>query len=389
MKRTKRTLGFVLVLAIVFAAGTLVVNKAWAEEGVSATEIILGQSAAFDGPAKALGAGMKTGMQAYFEKINNAGGINGKKIRLISYSDGYEPDRCIKNTQKLISEDKVFALIGFVGTPTAKVVVPIAEKNKVPFVAPFTGAEFLRNPFKNYVVNLRGSYYQETEALVKHFVDQKGMKKISVFYQNDGYGRAGLSGVEIAMKKRNMQLASTGTYERNTLAVKSGLVSIKKGQPEAVILVGAYAPCAEFIKLAKKIGMKKTIFANISFVGTKALFGALAGAHDNNIVSQVVPYPWDMSIPLVAEYHQTMNGAGKKEEIGFVSLEGYMAAKLFCQTLSKMHGNITRKAFLETVGRVGDFDLGGIVLRFGPSDHQGMDKVFKVNFDGGKINPAQ
>lgn len=388
MKRTKGTLGFVLVLAIAFAVGTFFVNKAQAAEGVTATEIILGQSAAFDGPAKALGTGMKTGMQAYFEKINNAGGVNGKKIRLISYSDGYEPDRCIKNTKKLINQDKVFALIGFVGTPTAKAAVPIAEKSNVPYVAPFTGAEFLRNPYKKYVINLRGSYYQETESLVKHFVDQKGMKRISVFYQNDGYGRAGLSGVKIAMKKRNMQLASTGTYERNTLAVKSGLVSIKKGKPEAVILVGAYAPCAEFIKLAKKIGMKKTIFANISFVGTKALFKALKGAYDNNIVSQVVPYPWDTSIPLVKEYHQTMNDAGKGEEIGFVSLEGYMTAKLFCQTLSKMHGNITREELIKTVGRVGAFDLGGITLRFGPNDHQGMDKVFMVNFDGGKINPA-
>jgi branched-chain amino acid transport system substrate-binding protein len=190
------------------------------------------------------------------------------------------------------------------------------------------------------------------------------------------------------MKKRNMQIASTGTYERNTLAVKSGLVGIKKGKPEAVILVGAYAPCAEFIKLAKKIGMKQTIFANISFVGTKALFEALKGAYDNNIVSQVVPYPWDTSIPLVAEYHQTMQGAGKGQEIGFVSLEGYMAAKLFCQVLAKMHGDITREGLIETVGRVGSFDLGGVTLRFGPNDHQGMDKVFMINFDGGKINAA-
>jgi branched-chain amino acid transport system substrate-binding protein len=389
MKRTKGTMGFVFFLAVIFAATGLFADKAGAEEGVTGTKIVLGQSAAFDGPAQALGNGMKTGMQAYFEKINTAGGINGKKIQLISYSDGYEPDKCIKNTQKLISEDKVFALIGFVGTPTAKVAVPIAEKNKVPYIAPFTGAEFLRNPFKKYVINLRGSYYQETEALVKYLVDQKGLKRISVFYQNDGYGRAGLSGVEIAIKKRNMQLASTGTYERNTLAVKSGLVNIKKGKPEAVILVGAYSPCAEFIKLAKKIGMKETIFANISFVGTKALFEALAGARDNNIVSQVVPYPWNTSIPLVAEYHQTMKGSGKGQEIGFVSLEGYMAAKLFCQALAKMQGDITREGLIETVGRVGNFDLGGITLGFGPNDHQGMDKVFMVNFDGGKINPTQ
>ncbi|MBW2647059.1 MAG: ABC transporter substrate-binding protein [Deltaproteobacteria bacterium] len=388
MKRTKGTIGFVFFLAVIFAATGLFADKAGAEEGVTGTKIILGQSAAFDGPAQALGKGMKTGMQVYFEKINKAGGINGKKIQLISYSDGYEPDRCIKNTQKLINEDKVFALIGFVGTPTAKVAVPIAEKNNVPYIAPFTGAEFLRNPFKKYVVNLRGSYYQETEALVKYFVDQKGLKRISVFYQNDGYGRAGFSGVEIAIKKRSMQLVSTGTYERNTLAVKSGLVSIKKGKPEAVILVGAYAPCAEFIKLAKKIGMKKTIFANISFVGTKALFKALKGAYDNNRVSQVVPYPWDTSISLVAEYHKTMKGSGKGEEIGFVSLEGYMAAKLFCQVLAKTHGDITRRGFIETVSRIGSFDLGGITLRFGSNDHQGMDKVFMVNFDGGKINPA-
>lgn len=387
MKRIRGISGFVLALAIVFASTGLLGNTAGAEVGVTATEIILGQSAALDGPAEALGKGMEIGMEVYFAKINKAGGINGKKIKLISHSDGYEPGRCIQNTRKLIENDKVFALIGFVGTPTANVAVPIAEENKVPFIAPFTGAEFLRNPYKKYVINVRGSYYQETETLIKYLVDQKGMKKISVFYQNDAYGKAGLSGVEIALKKRGMSIVSTGAYDRNTVAVKSGLISVKKGKPEAIILVGAYEPCAQFIRLAKRTGMRDTVFANISFVGTQALLQSLRGAYDNNIVSQVVPYPWDTSIPLVAEYHQTMNESGRAQKIGFVSLEGYMAAKFMCQALEKIGNTITREGLIDTINRVGTFDLGGVTLHFGPNDHQGMDDIFMVNFDGGKTNP--
>lgn len=361
-----------------------------AEDGVKDTELILGQSCALAGPAQALGQGMKAGMNAYFAKVNAEGGIHGKKIKLISKDDGYEPDKAIKNTRDLIGTEKVFCLIGEVGTPTSKAVVPIAEQNKVPFFGPFTGAEFLRNPFKKYVINIRGSYYQEMEKLAAYLVDKKGLKKIACFYQNDGYGQAGLKGIEKALAKRNMKLVATGTYERNTTAVKSGLLKIRKAKPDAVIMVGAYKPCAEFIKLAKKVGLKKTIFCNISFVGTKALVKELGDKGEGCVISQVVCFPWDQSIPLVKEYTEAMKKYAPGTDTGFVSLEGYMVAKLFCNILKTLPAsNITREAFLAQVGKTGTFDLGGISLSFGPKDHQGMDEIFLTEVKNGKVEPLK
>lgn len=358
-----------------------------AENGVSSEQIVLGQSCALAGPAAALGTGMRAGLNACFAKVNAAGGINGRQIKLISKDDGYEPQKAISNTRTLLDQDKVFLLIGEVGTPTSKAVFPIVEETKVPFVGPFTGAEFLRNPFKKYVVNVRASYYQEMEKLAAYLVDQKKFKKIACFYQNDGYGRAGLKGIELALEKRSMKLVATGTYERNTVAVKSGLLQIRKAKPEAVIMVGAYKPCAEFIKLAKKVGMTKTVYCNISFVGTAALKKELGAAGEGCVISQVVRYPWDESIPLVKEYVAAMKKFQPNVSIGFVSLEGYMVGKLFCMAAKSVKGDLTRETFLQAIDQVGNFDLGGVTLRFGPQDHQGMDQVFLTMITGGEIKP--
>ncbi len=358
----------------------------WSENGVSDKEIVLGQSCALGGPAQALGQGMRAGLLAYFKMINEKGGIKGRQIRLISLDDGYEPARAILNTRNLINQEKVFLLVGEVGTPTSKAVVPIIEKMKVPFVGPFTGAEFLRNPYKHYVVNVRGSYYQEMERLAQYLVDKKGLKRIACFYQNDGYGQAGLNGIKLALKRRSMELIGTGTYERNTLAVRSGLLAIRRSKPDAVIMVGAYKPCATFIKLAKKVGMKKTIFCNISFVGTEALRKELGPDGEGCIISQVVVYPWNTSIPLVKEYHEAMKKYEPTESIGFVSLEGFMVAKFLCQALLKCP-TLDRETLLQTINQTAKFDLGGMTLEYGEKDHQGMDQVFLTVIKNGKVVP--
>ncbi len=358
-----------------------------AEDGVTESSIKLGQSCALEGPAKALGQGMRMGLMAYLKQVEKEGGIHGRTISLVSKDDGYEPEKAIANTRALIEEEKVFLLIGEVGTPTSKAAVPIAEEAKVPFFGPFTGAEFLRNPFKKYVVNVRGSYYQEMEALAAYLVDQKGLKKIGCFYQNDGYGKAGLSGIEIALKKRGMELVATGTYERNTVAVKGALLKLRRAEPDAIVMVGAYNPCAEFIKLAKKVGMKDRIYCNISFVGTKALQEALGDAGEGCIISQVVTYPWDESIPLVKEYQAAMKEHMPDAPIGFVTLEGYMVGKLFGMVASEVKGDLTRESFLAAIPAKGEFDLGGVKLTYGPQDHQGMDQIFLTVIKSGKIEP--
>ena len=305
--------------ALTFALGAS--WTAQAELGVSADTILFGQSAALDGPASALGTGMRTGLLAAFAETNHNGGVKGRKLELKSYDDGYEPERAIAHTIRLINEDKVFALIGEVGTPTSKAVQPIATKAAVPFIGPFTGAGFLRNPDLGNVVNFRGSYDQETEAWIKHLTEDLKYDRIAILYQDDSFGRVGLSGVQKALKKRGLKLVAEGTYKRNTTAVKSALLSIRKGKPQAVVMVGAYKPIAEFIKLAGKTKLKAT-FVNISFVGSKALAKELGAQGAGVVITQVVPFPWDTSIPLVKQYHEALKAHDANAEPGFVSLEG-------------------------------------------------------------------
>ncbi|MCF8056606.1 MAG: ABC transporter substrate-binding protein [Desulfocapsa sp.] len=337
--------------------------------------LLLGQSCVLSGPSKDLGLEMRAGLQAAIAEINDAGGIKGQTVHLRSKDDGYEPDRAIKNTLELIRDDQVFLLIGEVGTPTSKAVLPIIKKHKIPFFAPFTGAELLRTPFNPYVINIRASYYQEMESLASYLTETLHLKRIACFYQNDSYGSAGLEGIKRALEKRDLRLVSSGSYERNTVAVMGGLEEIYKAAPEAVVLVGTYAACAEFIKLSKAKKQGTEIYCSISFVGTESLKDALGHYGENVIVSQVVPFPWDDQIPLVQNYKLAMGKYQRNFSLGFISLEGYIAGKLFASIAEAVPGDLTREKFIQTMQQVGRFDLGGVVLQFGENEHQGMDTI--------------
>jgi len=353
----------------------LVSPAALGEAGVFDDRIVFGQSAAFKGPAAALGIGMRDGILAAFHEANQAGGINGRRLELISYNDGYEPETAIANTNRLIDEDQAFALIGEVGTPTSKAVQPIATDRQVPFLGPFTGAAFLRNPSLRNVVNVRASYDQETEAWIAHLSGDMGLSRIAILYQDDSFGRAGLAGVRKAMEKRGMELVAEGTYKRNTTAVKRALLRIRKANPEAVVMVGAYKPCAEFIKVAKRIDMDP-IFVTISFVGSKALSEELGPVGEGVVVTQVVPPPEDTSIALVARYQHALKALNSEAKPGFVSLEGFVVGRLVIQVLQQMGEPVTRERLLATIREERTFDLDGMTLDFGPDDNQGMDRVF-------------
>src|SRR5216684_160307 len=353
---------------------SLPASEALAENGVFPDKIVFGQVAALEGPAKALGQGMREGILAAFGEVNRTGGINGRKLELKSLDDGYEPEKTIEPTKKLINEEKVFALVGAVGTPTSKAAQPIATEAKVPFIGPFTGAEFLRNPYNRYVVNVRGSYYQETEAWVEHLTKDLGVSKIAILYQDDAFGLAGLEGVKIALAKRNMSLVASGTFKRNTTAVKSALLDIMKAEPQAVVTVGPYKPIAEFVKIARQQKFDP-IFVAISFVGSDALARELGTAGAGVVVSQVVPFPWDTSIPVVASYQAAMQASNAGSKPGFVSLEGYLVGRLVAETLRRMPEEPTREAFLDVIAK-GGFDLGGWNLNYAANKNQGMDEVF-------------
>ena len=358
-----------------------------AEDGVSKDSILFGQVAALNGPAQALGQGMREGILAAFEEANRAGGINGRKFELKSIDDSYEPEKTIEATNKAIKEDKVFALVGAVGTPTSRAGQPIATAAKVPFIGPFTGAEFLRNPFNRYVVNIRASYFQETEAWVEHLTNDLGVTRIAILYQDDAFGLSGLAGVKKAMEKRNLSLVAEGTFKRNTTAIKSALLEIMKGQPQAVVTVGPYKPIAAFIKLARQLKVDAT-FVAISFVGSDSLAQELGSEGAGVVVSQVVPFPGDKSLPVVVSYQSALAAVNEKSKPGFVSLEGYLAGRLVVEAIKRIPGEPTREAFLDIVERE-PFDLGGMKLTFSATQNQGSNRVyFTVLQSNGLFQPV-
>ena len=357
--------------AVLLATGI----PASAENGVSADKIVFGQATALEGPASALGLGMKMGLEAAFAEINKAGGVKGRKLELKSVDDGYEPTKSIEAVKKLLEEDKVFAIAGAVGTPTAAATQPIATAAGAPFIGAFTGAEFLREPHKPLVLNIRASYFQETEAMVEHLTKDLGASKIAIMYQDDAFGQAGLAGVKKALDKRQMQLAGEGTFERNTVAVKTALLAIKKAEPHAVIMISPYKPAAEFIKLAKQIKLDVT-FVNISFVGSDALAKELGPVGAGVVITQVVPFPKDAAIPVVGRYQASLKASAPDAQPGFVSLEGYLVGRAIISALEKVSGDLTRQALIEAVQKAGTLDLDGFKLVYSPSNNRGSDQVF-------------
>lgn len=352
-----------------------------AEDGVSATEIRLGMSNAQSGPASALGTGMKKGAEAFFRKLNAEGGIHGRKVSLVSHDDGYEPDRAVANTEKLIQQDKVFSLFGYVGTPTSTAVLPLVGKSDIPYVAPFTGAEFLREPLNKNVFNVRASYFDETETLVDYLFNTLKLKKIATFVQDDSYGAAGNSGVVKALRKRDSAPVAKGTYTRNTVDVDAGLEEIKKAAPEAVIMVGTYKACAAFVKKAKSSGFNPK-FLNVSFVGTAALIKELGADGEGVIISQVTPLYTDASVPVVKQYQADMKAAGASE-LDYTSLEGYIGAKVLSEALKKAGKELTRDGLRSALSSL-KMDLGGFTVGFSPTDHGGSKQVFLTRIQGQK-----
>lgn len=357
-----------------FVLSCLTLNfSAYAEYGVTDTSIKLGQSAPLSGPAAELGSEMREGANAYFESINRKGGVLGRKIQLVTLDDGYEPAKAAENTKKLIEEEKVMALFGYVGTPTSKEAMPIFTAAKVPFFGAFTGAELLRNPMNRYIFNVRSSYFDETEKIVQQ-LSSLGMKNISVFYQNDAYGKAGLSGVEQAMARRNLKISALGTVERNTTDVANAVSTISKANPQAVVMISAYKSCAEFIRQAKKSGLTGAQFFNVSFVGSRALAAELGADGRGVAVTQVVPFPWNPSNSVVKEYQATMKQFSQSG-YSFTSLEGFIAAKVLVEGIKRAGKDLTREKLISALETMKDYEMNGFYVSFSPSNHNGSKFV--------------
>jgi ABC-type branched-subunit amino acid transport system substrate-binding protein len=330
------------------------------------SRIILGQSAAFTGPAAQLGIQFYQGAKVYFDQVNAQGGVGKRLIEIRNLDDGYEPDRCAENTRKLLADD-VFALFGYIGTPTSVVALPQAIKEKVPFIAPFTGAMALREPFSKYAFHVRASYNDETGLIVKQLTSL-GLKKIAVFYQNDAYGKAGLDGVTLALGAQNLKTVAQATVERNSVDVAAAVKTLVAAGPDAVVQIGAYKACAAFIREARKAGYGGT-FYNVSFVGTQALADELGKDGAGVVVSQVMPSPYNAARPIAREFADAVKAAGKDAQANFSSMEGYVAARLLVDGLKRAGAKPTRESLIAGLENLGSQSVGGFAVSFSPTDH--------------------
>ena len=342
--------------------------------GIYEDYILFGQSAALSGPAGELGKNMQTGILAAFKEVNDRGGINGRRLELRSLDDAYEPEAAVANTKQLIDEN-VLALIGAVGTPNSRSVLPVVEAHGVPYIAPMTGAEFLRDDTLQTVINLRASYNQETEEMVERLTTDLGITRIAILYQDDSFGRAGYEGVLQALKRRKLSLIGSGVFSRNTIAVKTALIDLLEVKPEAVIVVGPYRPTAAFVKWAQHLGMQ-SVFMTLSFVGSNALARELGPDGNGVFVTQVVPFPTGNTPQVAVWYRAALRAFDPAAKPGFISFEGYLAGRLAIQ-LVRHCGKQPSRTCIDLMLRSGiDINIGGFTLNYGINDNQGSDKVF-------------
>lgn len=359
---------------------------AWPGFAQSDNTIVLGQSAPLTGPTAQLGIQFRDGAKLYFNQVNAKGGINGHLIELRTQDDGYEPVKTAENTKKFL-DDNVFALFGYIGTPTSVAALPLATAAKTPFFAPFTGAQVLREPFNRYAIHIRASYFDETAAIVRQAA-AVGIKKFSVFYQNDAYGKAGLEGVERALKTLSLPMTSLGTVERNSVDVKKAVADILAKQPEAIVQIGAYKSCAAFIREARAAGFGGT-FYNVSFVGTQALLTELGKEARGVVVSQVMPYPYSPNTPIAGEFIEALKAASvttKDLSANYSSMEGFVAAKVFAEALRRAGRSATRESFITAIESMQNLQMGGFSVNFGPNQHTASKYVdLTVLTDDGRV----
>jgi branched-chain amino acid transport system substrate-binding protein len=323
--------------------------------------LVLGQSAPATGPSAQLGIQLNRGARLYFDKVNAAGGVNGQKIELRMLDDGYEPARAKANTETFLNDD-VFALFGYVGTPTSLAALPLVKDSGVPFFGPFTGAMSLRQPALRNVFHVRASYDDET-ALIVNELHNLGLLKIAVFRQNDSYGQAGLDGTTKALKALGLAPVAVGSFERNTVNVADAVKTITAAKPDGVVQIGSYKACAAFIRQARAAGYGGQFF-NVSFVGTKALSDELNKDALGVVVSQVMPFPFSPAVPIVRDYLDAVKAAGGDATANYSSLEGYVDARVFVEGLRRGRSN-TREGLANGLESLQHVDYDGFNLNFG------------------------
>jgi ABC-type branched-subunit amino acid transport system substrate-binding protein len=350
--------------------------------GISDDAILIGSSSALTGHASFLGSQYTLGSKVWFNEVNAAGGINGRRIDFLTYDDAYEPDKTVVNSRRLIAEDRVFMLFDYVGTPTSVQIIEMVHDEDIPAFGFLTGAEALRTPFRPNMFHVRASYYHEAEGAVAYFVDHLGFEKIAVMYQDDAFGLAVLAGVQLSMRKRGLEIIATDSFMRGSLELDRPVDTISNSGADAVILVGTYSPLAKFIRDVHDAG-QRPYFHTVSFVGSGAFGRAIMeegvdrSQFDRIIVTQVVPSPYSEDLEAVRDYQAQLARHFPEETPNFVSLEGYINARVLTRILSETGRNLSRETMKQTIEGMSRIDIGiGMPLTFGLFDHNGLDDIF-------------
>ncbi len=345
-----------------------------AEPGIGPRSILIGQSAAFSGPSGALGREYREGAHEVFDQVNAQGGIHGRQLVMVYRDDRYEPGLAARNTARFLQQDKVFALFGYVGTPTVKAALPLIERDQVPLIAPLTGAQLIRKPLNRLIFNVRASYHQEIEAIIRYLV-RFGRRGIAIAYQNDAFGRDGLKGALESLGRRKLRPVAVVPVPRNSSRTDEAARRVALARPDAVLLVSTYGTVASFVANLRRHQSDAQVM-NVSFVGSNALAKALPPALRHGIgISQVVPFPWNPRVTVVRDYQNTIRRNRSSADYGFSSLEGYLAARMLVLALEKAGPNPTRAGLIRAMESMGTVDLGGYRVTFAPDRRNGSDFV--------------
>ena len=339
--------------------------------GVTSDQVVFGQSVDFG----EIGTSLQMGIEAAFNEINSRGGVNGRKLSLITLGDDYEPAKAIRNTVRFIEDEQVFAILGSAGTPTGRAVLPITTEAGIPYVAPFTGAEFLREGTADNVINLRASYRQETEAIIEYLINERRLTRIGLMYQDDAYGRSGYAGAISALRARDLEPVAVGLYTANTNAIKTALLDLTPAYPQAVLLIGTFEPVIEMIKWAKRTGMH-TQFYTVSVAANKRLLEQLGNGGAGVYATQVMPLVTEEPQLIVASFENALRAYDQDAEANFYSLEGYLAGRLAIAGIAACGEDLDRECFLEQIKSSFLINIDGFQLRFGEDDNQGSDAVY-------------
>jgi branched-chain amino acid transport system substrate-binding protein len=367
----KKTMAIARILLLAFVCA--IAASVHAEPGVTDSTITLGMSSPFSGPNAAYGMEMKEVINAYLQQINQNGGINGRKLELIALDDGYETERTVANTKKLINDNKVFALLGYYGSSPTTAAMEVFSASRVPLVGTISGADTLRTPVNRFMFHVRASYADETEAIITQ-LESLGIRKIAVFYQNDGFGKSGFDGATNALKKYNLKPVAAATIERNSLDVNAAVETIAKADPQAVVMVTLYKPTALFVKQMHKVGQHPQLIT-LSPVGADLLVKELGSEARGIGISQVMPYPWNKAMPVVKEYQRLLLQQTKRENYSYYGIEAYVTTKVLVDAIERVGRNLTREKLVSTLEAMSSLDLGGYSVNYSPLSHNGSKFV--------------